>query len=55
MAERIAGSRLIEIKDAGHMMTLEKPDEVTDALRGWLGDAARELARRLHFPVNQGA
>ena len=28
MAEKISGSRLVVIPDAGHMVFLEKPDEV---------------------------
>jgi pimeloyl-ACP methyl ester carboxylesterase len=36
MAERIEGSKLVIIEDCGHLPPLEKPDEVTDALRAWL-------------------
>ncbi len=36
MAADIAHSRLVVIEDCGHMSPLEKPDEVTAALRRWL-------------------
>ncbi|MEO6897127.1 MAG: alpha/beta fold hydrolase, partial [Caldimonas sp.] len=32
----IAGSTLVVIERCGHMSTLERPDEVNDALRRWL-------------------
>jgi pimeloyl-ACP methyl ester carboxylesterase len=36
MAARIAGSALTVVEDCGHMSTVERPAEVSDALRGWL-------------------
>jgi pimeloyl-ACP methyl ester carboxylesterase len=36
MAADIANARLVVIEQCGHMSPLEKPDEVTDALRRWL-------------------
>jgi pimeloyl-ACP methyl ester carboxylesterase len=36
MAADIADSRLIVLEDCGHMSPLEKPAEVTEALRRWL-------------------
>ena len=36
MASRIAGSRLVVIEDCGHMSTMERPEEVTAALREWI-------------------
>jgi pimeloyl-ACP methyl ester carboxylesterase len=36
MASRIPGSRLAVIEDCGHMSTMERPAEVTAALRKWI-------------------
>ena len=36
MAAGIAGARLVVIEDCGHLATLERPDEVNQALRAWL-------------------
>lgn len=36
IANGIAGARLVRIADCGHLSTLERPDEVTQALHGWL-------------------
>ncbi len=36
IASGIAGARLVRIADCGHLSTLERPDEVTRALHGWL-------------------
>lgn len=41
MAADIATSRLVVIDDCGHMSPLEKPQEVTSALRHWLNEKAR--------------
>ena len=38
MAADIATSRLVVIDECGHMSPLEKPDEVSEALRRWLGE-----------------
>lgn len=36
MAAGIASARLVVIEDCGHLATLERPQEVTAALRSWL-------------------
>ena len=36
MAAGIAGARLTVIEDCGHLATLERPEEVTAAMRNWL-------------------
>ncbi|MFZ7090179.1 alpha/beta fold hydrolase [Primorskyibacter sp. 2E233] len=36
MAELIPGANLHVIEEAGHLPALEQPEEVADALRGWL-------------------
>jgi pimeloyl-ACP methyl ester carboxylesterase len=36
MAARIPNSRLVVIPDSGHMVAMEQPKRVTDALREWL-------------------
>jgi pimeloyl-ACP methyl ester carboxylesterase len=36
MAERIPDAELVVIEDCGHLSTMERPDEVTGALRAWL-------------------
>lgn len=36
MADKIAGSQLVIVPDSGHMSMLERPAEVSAALRGWL-------------------
>ena len=36
IAAAIKGARLVVLEECGHLATLEKPDEVTAALRGWL-------------------
>jgi pimeloyl-ACP methyl ester carboxylesterase len=36
MAAKIAGSQLAIVPDCGHMSMLERPDEVSAALRSWL-------------------
>jgi pimeloyl-ACP methyl ester carboxylesterase len=40
MAAKIAGSRLVIVPDCGHMSALERPAEVSAALRAWLDEAA---------------
>ena len=37
--EGIAGSQLVVIEDCGHMPELERPDELADAIVGFLGGA----------------
>lgn len=44
MAALIPGSRLIAIEQCGHMSTMERPEAVTEALRGWLTDAGQQAA-----------
>lgn len=39
MSRMIAGASLAVIEDSGHMVTLERPEEVTTALASWLADA----------------
>ena len=36
MAARIAGATLLAVPDSGHMVTMERPAEVTQALAAWL-------------------
>jgi pimeloyl-ACP methyl ester carboxylesterase len=36
MARLIPGARLVAVADAGHMVTMERPAEVTRALADWL-------------------
>jgi pimeloyl-ACP methyl ester carboxylesterase len=36
MADRIPHARFVVIENCGHLSTLERPDEVTAALRDWL-------------------
>jgi pimeloyl-ACP methyl ester carboxylesterase len=36
MADGIAGARLVQVPQCGHLSTLERPAEVTHALRAWL-------------------
>lgn len=42
----IAGSRLVVLDRCGHLSTLERPDEVNDALRHWLAAVAESPADR---------
>jgi pimeloyl-ACP methyl ester carboxylesterase len=39
MAAKIAGSQLVIVPDCGHMSMLERPAEVSAALRTWLFEA----------------
>jgi pimeloyl-ACP methyl ester carboxylesterase len=36
--EQIAGSQLVKVEGGGHMMALEQPDVVADAVRRWLDE-----------------
>ncbi|OWU85110.1 alpha/beta hydrolase [Oceanicola sp. 22II-s10i] len=36
MAELIRGSRFVEMPEAGHLLPIEQPAALTEALRGWL-------------------
>jgi pimeloyl-ACP methyl ester carboxylesterase len=36
MAAGIPGARLVIVEECGHLTTLERPDEVNAAMRGWL-------------------
>ncbi len=36
MAAKLAGSQLVIVPDSGHMSTMERPAEVSAALRAWL-------------------
>jgi pimeloyl-ACP methyl ester carboxylesterase len=40
MARRIAGSRLVVMRDCGHMTPLEKPAELLDVIRQWQAQIA---------------
>lgn len=39
LAAGIPGARLVVLEDCGHMVPMERPGEVTQALREWLGGA----------------
>jgi len=39
MADNIPGSELVVIEDCGHLTTMERPGEVNDAMRKWLGES----------------
>jgi pimeloyl-ACP methyl ester carboxylesterase len=41
MAALISGSKLVAIEKCGHMSTMERPEEVTAAMRGWLQGTLR--------------
>jgi pimeloyl-ACP methyl ester carboxylesterase len=36
MADAIPNSRLIIVENSGHLSALEQPEQVTQAMRGWL-------------------
>jgi pimeloyl-ACP methyl ester carboxylesterase len=40
IVQAIAGARLELLPDCGHMLTMEKPDQVNALLRDWLGSVA---------------
>jgi pimeloyl-ACP methyl ester carboxylesterase len=40
LVKAVNGSKVVEIDGSGHAMMAEKPDEVLDALRGFLESAA---------------
>lgn len=40
LAERLPGSRVVKVPDAGHALMAERPDAVLDALRGFLPSPA---------------
>ena len=42
LAERIPGARFVLVEGAGHMVMLEKPDEVARAIREWLKTVAQD-------------
>jgi len=42
LAERIPGARFVLVDGAGHMVMLEKPDEVARAIREWLKTVAQD-------------
>jgi pimeloyl-ACP methyl ester carboxylesterase len=41
MATLIPASKLLVVEGAGHLPTLERPDEANTTLRDWLLDPAR--------------
>jgi pimeloyl-ACP methyl ester carboxylesterase len=45
LAAQIAGSRLVDIPDCGHMSTLEQPLQVAQALRDWLFAGQHDQAK----------
>ena len=49
-ASLIPGSGLVVVEGCGHLSTLEKPEEVTAAMRGWLGTTGRGGSRRARRP-----
>ncbi len=44
IAAAIPGAKLTVIEDCGHLSPMERPEEVTAALRAWLGDWPAETA-----------
>jgi len=42
LAERIPGARCVLVEGAGHMVMLEKPDQVASAVREWLKAVAQD-------------
>jgi pimeloyl-ACP methyl ester carboxylesterase len=42
LAERIPGARFVLVEGAGHMVMLEKPDQVASAVREWLKAVAQD-------------
>ena len=44
MVAGIAGARLAVIEDCGHLSTMERPDKVTELMRGWLTGETQRLA-----------
>ena len=40
MAAKIPGSRVVIVPDSGHMSMMERPADVTAALRSWIAEAA---------------
>ena len=46
LADGIPGARLIQIDHCGHLSTLERPEEVTRAMRAWLETPAGRTAER---------
>ncbi len=44
IAAAIPGAKLTVIEDCGHLSPMERPEEVTAALRAWLGDWRAETA-----------
>lgn len=47
LARRIPGARLVELADAGHVLTLEDPKAVNAEIRGFLAAEAEEADERL--------
>jgi pimeloyl-ACP methyl ester carboxylesterase len=43
MAQRIPASHLVVVEHCGHMSTMERPEQVSAALRAWLASNAAEL------------
>jgi pimeloyl-ACP methyl ester carboxylesterase len=38
LSEKIEGARRVHLQAAGHLMSLEKPEEVNQAIRGFIED-----------------
>jgi pimeloyl-ACP methyl ester carboxylesterase len=51
IADGIAGSKLEIVQECGHLSPMERPDEVTEALRAWINSSAR--ARSTSFSLAQ--
>ncbi|WP_161786855.1 alpha/beta fold hydrolase [Cupriavidus sp. SK-4] len=45
MRERIPAARLQVIEDAGHMITMEAPQAVAEAIAAWLTEDSAEIRR----------
>jgi pimeloyl-ACP methyl ester carboxylesterase len=46
MAERIPGAHLTVIENCGHLVTLEQPEQISEALRSWLEETRNTYALR---------
>ncbi len=44
LARHIVGSVLVDVPECGHMSTMERPDELNEALLAWLTDSPQPNA-----------